>query len=121
MNNMDELLIHNVTSKLESESKDVAGREASVMKNAVKDALLEFSKQSSEFAQAILESDKSFKDCMNAVAKDVRNSISDIEAYRRAVQFYFPGADIKFNMTINLSASVEKDTAPISVSLLDLL
>ena len=38
------------------------------MKNAVMDALLEFSKQDEEFARAIVEGG-SFKDCMAAVAK----------------------------------------------------
>ena len=44
----------------------------------------------------------SFPDCMKAVAKGVGASISDLEAYRKAVQFYFPGAEIRMQMTIDL-------------------
>ena len=78
------------------------------MKLAVHDALAEFCRQDAEFAQAVLQGG-SFADCMAAVEKGVGQSISDLDAYRRAVQFYFPGADIRFHMTINLCASVEDE------------
>ena len=35
----------------------------------------------------------------------------DLEASRRAVRFYFPGADVKFHMTVNLCADVEAEAA----------
>lgn len=119
---MDELLIHNTEEKLKRESEGISDRYQKAMQSAVKTALLSFCKQESELAQAILESKQTFKDCMAAVAKDVKTSISDLEAYRRAVQFYFPGADIDFCMKIDLCASVkgeEKDA--VSISLMDLL
>ena len=37
---------------------------------------------------------------MASVAKDVGSSISDLDAYKKAVQFYFPGAEIEFQMKI---------------------
>lgn len=119
---MNELLIHNVEEKLEKESFEISGRKEKAMMSAVRNALMSFCGQESEFAQAILESKGSFKDCMVAVAKDTGDCISDLEAYRRAVRFYFPGADIEFKMTIDLCASVGgsgKD--PVSFSLMDLL
>lgn len=48
---------------------------------------------------------------MKAVAKGCGSAISDLEAFRRAVRFYFPGADVKFNMTVNLCADVEAGAA----------
>ena len=59
--------------KLNAEIKKVTGQKETVMKNAVKDALLEFSKQDEEFAQAIAQGG-SFPDCMKAVAKGVATS-----------------------------------------------
>ena len=119
---MNGLLIHNVEEKLNKESAEVGGNREKVMLSAVKSALINFCRQESEFAQAILESKKSLKECMTAVAKDCGNSISDLEAYRRAVQFYFPGADIEFKMTIDLCASVGgKEKEPVSISLMNLL
>ena len=45
------------------------------------------------------------------------------EAYRRAVQFYFPGADIRVQMSVNLCASVEKqpEPKPVLLDLFDLM
>ena len=47
---------------------------------------------------------------MKAVAGAVKgNSISDLDAYTEAVRFYFPGAGIRWSMTIDLCASVRND------------
>lgn len=120
---MKELLIHNITKKLNDEQKEIKGQKERVMAEPVKKALIDFSEQDSEFAQAIMEHSGTFSDCMKAVAKDVGNHISDIEAYRRAVQFYFNGADINFTMTVNLcaSAGVNAPSGSMSFSLEDLL
>ena len=119
---MNNLLIHNVEERLTKESDGITGNKERAMMSAVKSALISFCKQESEFAQAILESEGSFKECMAAVAKNAGNCISDLEAYRRAVQFYFQGADIEFKMTIDLCASVNGDRKEtVSISLMDLL
>jgi len=73
------------------------------MKNTVCEALDGFCKQDGEFAQAVVQGG-TFEDCMKAVAKNCGSSISDLEAFRRAVQFYFPGADVRFRMSVNLCA-----------------
>ncbi|MCD7730296.1 MAG: PcfK-like family protein [Oscillospiraceae bacterium] len=90
--------------KLEKESAQVKGnRMAMAMLDDVRRVLKDFCRQDEEFAQAICRSDKTLSDCMSYVADGVvRNSISDITAYKRAVEFYFPGADISFSMTIDL-------------------
>ena len=67
--------------------------------------MLEFCLQDGEFAQAVAQGGN-FADCMKAVAKGCGSSISDLAAYRKAVQFYFPGADIRMRMEIDLCASV---------------
>ena len=87
------------------------GRHEAVMKGAVHAALLDFCQQDEEFAQAVAQGG-TFADCMKAVARGVGSSISDLEAYRRAVRFYFDGADVKFHMTVNLCADVERDEEP---------
>ena len=117
-------------AKLDKELKQMKGsknqdRIISVMMEAVHDALVEFCRQTEEFAQAVVQGG-SFEQCMVAVAKGVGSAISDLDAYRRAVQFYFPGADIRVKMTVNLMASVEEDAhqtaaAPVVLDLFDLL
>ncbi|MEG1998206.1 MAG: hypothetical protein RR051_07155, partial [Clostridiales bacterium] len=66
-------------------------------------------------------------DCCEEIMKGVGSSISDLEVYRKAVQFYFPGADIQMKMTIDLCASVNtpsdknKHSSAISLDLSDFL
>ena len=81
-----------------------------------------------KYAQAVakptLEALKTFAECAENAVKGVRESISDIEVYRRAVSFYFKGADVHFNMTIDLgdgSDSEETAKPPVSLSLDGLL
>lgn len=78
---------------------------AQIMKQSVKQALENFCQQDEEFAQAVAQGG-TFESCMKEVAKNCGNGISDLEAFRRAVRFYFPGSDIQFHMTIDLCASV---------------
>ena len=66
------------------------------------DVLKDFCKQNHEFAQAICQSDKSVAECVECTVKNAGNAISDIEVYRKAVEFYFPGAKVNFKMTIDL-------------------
>lgn len=110
--------------RLEEESKKVSGQKEGAMKQAVKAALLDFCRQDEEFAQAVVQGG-TFQDCMKAVAKGVGGSISDLEAYKRAVSFYFPGAGIKCSMKIDLCDSVKDAPHPdgpgIILSLADFL
>lgn len=87
--------------KLSEESKAVSGQKEKAMSSAVLAVIKDFCTQDAEFAQAVVQGG-SFADCMKAVAKDVCNSISDLDAYRKAVQFYFPGAKVQMQMTIDL-------------------
>ncbi len=94
--------------KLEEEYKSGSfDKYANIMKSAVKDTLADFCRQDDEFAQAVVQGG-SFTDCMKAVAKSCGTGISDLEAYRRAVRFYFPGAEIRFQMTIDLIGDAAK-------------
>ena len=107
--------------KTTAERKQVKGQKESVMANAVLDMVHEFCIQSSEFAKAVAEGG-SFADCMIAVAKGVGNHISDIDAYKKAVQFYFPGAEVNMQLTIDLigkaagKGKVEEASAPMAES-----
>lgn len=120
---MNELLFNQVKDKLNKEtSESKLGGAANVVLEPVKKALLEFCKQEKEFAQAILENDKKITDCCTEITKGVGKAVSDLEIYKRAVQFYFPGADIEFQMKIDLCASVKSSSKnDIKISLMDLM
>ena len=94
--------------RLGKEYTAVIGAKEAAMKKMVREALESFIRQDDEFAQAVAQGG-SFAECMNAVAKGVGNSISDIEAYRKAVQFYFKGAEIRMVMEIDLCPNRVKE------------
>lgn len=113
--------------KLNEGLKSLKGsRHVEVMKQPVHDALVSFCQQDHEFAQAVMQGG-SFEECMNAVAKNVGSAISDLDAYRRAVQFYFPSANVNYQMTIRLCEDdapipdTVEAAAPVVLDLFDLL
>ena len=101
---MKELLIHNVKEKLNKEMPTNTSKSnpESLIAHEVRDALLSFCKQESRLADAIINSDKKFSDCLKEILKDTKAKqyISDFEAYRRAVAFYLPEALVECCMTV---------------------
>lgn len=96
--------------KLKKERTAVSGSKERVMADAVMEAMKEFCRQEPEFAQAVVQSG-TFADCMKKVAAGVRDHISDLDAYKKAVQFYFPGASVNMYMTIDLVGQAQEDKA----------
>lgn len=86
-------------AKLKKELPEIKGSKESAMKKAVAEALESFCRQDDGFAQAVVLGG-SFPACMKAVAKGVGGSISDLDAYKKAVKFYFPEAEVRFTMTV---------------------
>ena len=96
------------------DAAQAAGQKEKAMAKAVAAVLQDFCRQDAEFAQAVAQGG-SFKDCMFAVAKGIGNSISDLDAYKKAVRFYFPGADISVQMKIDVIGDARKlESGPIS-------
>ena len=88
--------------KLQNEFKTgIFDKYGSLMKTDVLRQLESFCEQDDEFAQAVAQGG-TFEDCMKAVAKSCGPALSDLEAYQRAVKFYFPGAKVKMQLTIDL-------------------
>ena len=100
--------------------KGITGQKERVMAGPVAEVLKDFCRQDEEFAQAVAQGG-SFKDCMTAVAKGVGGHISDLDAYKKAVRFFFPGADIRVQMSIDLignAAATEEPTAKKSTGIM---
>lgn len=119
-----------IKEKLTAELTDAKlGKYENVVKPYVLDEICIFAKQNSEFAQAIEQSDKSFADCLKASVAGAKEHISDLDCYKRAVAFYFPGADIKCTMTLDLGdngfsnskTSTEADSGKLQLDLDSLL
>ena len=86
-------------------------RYGQVMKADVLRQIEDFIEQDDEFAQAVVQGG-TFEDCMKAVAKSCGQALSDVEAYRRAAAFYFPGAKVKMQLTIDLIGDAAKEPEP---------
>ena len=100
-------------------------RYSKVVLSSVREMLVDFCYQSSVFAGAIVDCKKTLAECCETIMKKCGSSISDLEVYRRAVQFYFPGAEIEYQMRIKVNP-FEKETKEASegvktLSLLDIL
>ena len=94
--------------KLAEEKKKLPGSsKAKAVFAAVHETIEDFVRQNEEFAQAVAQKEKTLADCCEDIMKGVGQSISDLEVYRKAVGFYFPGAEIEMQMKINLSGQAE--------------
>lgn len=112
VNMSDAEIIAAAIERLQKEDRAVSyDRHGQIMHSDVLNALCCFCEQNAEFAQAICQSDKTLEDCMKAVAKGVTTGISDLEAYKRAVQFYFKGATVSFKMLIDVGDGVLNNTS----------
>lgn len=97
-------------AKLKKEAAEgTYSREAALMKDHVREMLEHLSLQNGEFAQAVYQGGP-FDRCMTAVARGCGKCLSDLEAYRRAVSFYFPGADVRMEITLDLCAEVDGES-----------
>ena len=102
-------------NKLEESKKNVSGQKEKAMSGAVLARLKDFCQQDEEFAQAVAQGG-TFSDCMKKVAQGVGSSISDLEAYKKAVQFYFPGAEVHMQLTIDLIGKAAEAPKPTPVA-----
>ena len=96
------MVIKNALDKLEAGAKEkITDRYGSVIKTYVHSALAGFCKQNESFAKAIIDGG-TFAECIKYCTEGIggNTGISDIDIYRRAVQFYFPGARVDFKIQI---------------------
>lgn len=89
--------------------KACKGQKEQAMAPAVAQGLRGFCEQSCAFSRAVIDGG-SLGDCLAAVAKGTGSSISDLDAMKKAVKFYFPNADVHMDLRIELPD--EKHEAP---------
>ena len=73
--------------RLENEAGQVKGSKETVMRDAVREALLEFCRQNEEFAQAVVQG-RPFPECMAAVARGV--GALSAEALQQGIDMILP-------------------------------
>jgi len=114
-----EFVIDKLTGELE-ECKTSTNEKIKAIAGPVAENLIKFA-ENKDFGLKIQTSEKTLLDCCTEVVKGVKSHISDIEVYKKAVQFYFPEADIKFSMDIQLTEDADViSNKKISIDLDDL-
>ncbi|MCM1298209.1 MAG: hypothetical protein NC203_00490 [Firmicutes bacterium] len=100
---MDEM-ITKALEKLDKEfnEKKGLGSKENAVAAPVYEALKLFCKQNGEFSQAVVNSSGTLSDCIKKTMNGCGNAISDLDVYKKAVAYYFPGSDVKFEMKIDL-------------------
>ena len=93
-------------AKLEDENKAFkGGREAQAVRDYILKTLIYFADQEPRFAEVVCNTKRTFSECCAAVVHNAGGMISDLDAYRRAVQFYFPSAEVEFVMNVKLTGA----------------
>lgn len=100
--------------KIAAELKDFSGgqKEKAISKFAA-ETVTHFCQESQQFAQVVYKTRRTLSDCCAEVMKGTGNYVSDIDVYRGIVRAYFPNADVKFlmNIEINGTAPSEEEMA----------
>lgn len=100
--------------KIAAELKDFSGgqKEKAVSKFAA-ETVTHFCQESAQFAQVVYKTRRTLSDCCAQVMKGTGNCVSDNDVYRGIVRAYFPNADVKFlmNIEINGAAPSEEEMA----------
>lgn len=97
-------MIQKAIDKLNEESKNAnhLSTRAKLVISSVHTTLQTFCEQNAEFAQAVVQTDKTLAECVEETVKNASQAISDIDVYRKAADFYFSGATVEFKMIIKL-------------------
>ena len=65
--------------------------------------LCHFCEESPLFAEVVYKTRRTLSDCCAEVMKGAGNCVSDIDVYRGIVRAYFPNADVRFLMNIEIA------------------
>lgn len=93
------------------------GRKEKCVSAHVAAQITHFCEESQEFAEVVYKTKRTLSDCCTEVLKDTKDYASDIDVYRGIVKAYFPNADVRFlmNIEINGAAPSEEEMAKLPV------
>lgn len=89
------------------------GQKEKCVSSHVAAQITHFCEESPEFAEVVYKTKRTLSDCCAEVLKDAKEYASDIDVYRGIVKSYFPNADVRFlmNIEINGAAPSEEEMA----------
>jgi len=71
--------------------------------------LCHFCEESPLFAEVVYKTRRTLSDCCAEVMKGTGNCVSDIDVYRGIVRAYFPNADVRFLMDIEINGAAPSE------------
>ncbi|MDE6777030.1 MAG: hypothetical protein K2J25_03735 [Oscillospiraceae bacterium] len=94
----------------------IKGNAQSFIAEKTAQILQQFCEQEQEFAQAVEQSGKTFQQCLDHVIKGIvkrgsTGSLSDLDAYNRAVKFYFPCAEVHQRFELDLIGNAKESAS----------
>ena len=99
--------------KLANEWKECGsiGGNKNVVNRPIYDMLRGFCKADTEFAGLLAATDRTLKQCLEQVHKDVQSGWSDYAVFSRAIATYVPGAKIRVMMEIDMNGDLDAGVA----------
>jgi hypothetical protein len=114
-------IIEQAKKKLAEEEKNFTGNQfGQVVYKDLSKTLQQFCEKE-WFAEAIMKSNKTLSDCCKTILSGVNGGISDVETYKRAVEFYVPGSTVKCQLSVCRSWDEAREPTGGVLSLLDLI
>ena len=68
-----------------------------------------FIEEDDRFADVFANTARTISECCAAVVDKSGDVMSDLEVYRKAVQFYFPNADVEFKMNVRITGAAPSE------------
>lgn len=98
------------SKKLDEEEKAFvgSGRAKMIFPHVVK-TLRGFIEEDDRFAEVFANTVRTVSECCAAVVDKSGDVMSDLEVYRKAVQFYFPNADVEFKMNVRITGAAPSE------------
>lgn len=103
-NNITANIISQAKEKVKTEFENLGkslGNKEKAVSSYVHNVISDACDQSEQFAGVVCAFKRTLSDCLKDIMKDAGNSISDIDVYRKAIQFYFPNSEI--NCTVEIT------------------
>lgn len=102
-------IVSAASKKLDEEEKAFvgSGRAKMIFPHVVK-TLRGFIEEDDRFAEVVANTVRTVSECCAAVVDKSGDVMSDLEVYRKAVQFYFPNADVEFKMNVRITGAAQR-------------
>lgn len=103
-------IVSAASKKLDEEEKAFVGSgHAKMIFPHVVKTLRGFIEEDDRFAEVFANTVRTVSECCAAVVDKSGDVMSDLEVYRKAVQFYFPNAGVEFKMNVRITGAAPSE------------